>query len=45
VVADRGGVCARLSSEQFQGRLVEARCRNGVVLAGGRVVGTAGHAS
>jgi ATP-binding cassette subfamily B protein len=37
-----GGLYARLHREQFQGGLVEARCSNGVVLAGGQVVTTPG---
>jgi ATP-binding cassette, subfamily B, bacterial len=37
-----GGLYARLHREQFQGGLVEARCSNGVVLAGGQMVTTPG---
>jgi ATP-binding cassette, subfamily B, bacterial len=40
-----GGLYAQLYREQFQGGMVEARCSDGVVLAGGRVVATAGEAS
>ena len=42
---ERGGLYAQLYEEQFQGGLVEARCSDGVVLAGGGVVrsGGAGH--
>jgi ATP-binding cassette subfamily B protein len=39
-----GGLYAQLYREQFQGGLVEARCSNGVVLAGGQVVTTPGEA-
>ena len=39
-----GGLYAQLYREQFQGGVVEARCRDGVVLAGGLVVVTAGEA-
>jgi ATP-binding cassette subfamily B protein len=35
-----GGLYAQLYREQFQGGLVEARCSDGVVLAGGQVVTT-----
>ena len=37
-----GGLYAQLYREQFQGGLVEARCSDGVVLAGGQVVTTHG---
>jgi ATP-binding cassette, subfamily B, bacterial len=37
-----GGLYAQLYREQFQGGLVEARCSDGVVLAGGQVVTTLG---
>jgi len=37
-----GGLYAQLYREQFQGGLVEARCSDGVVLAGGQVVTTPG---
>jgi ATP-binding cassette, subfamily B, bacterial len=40
-----GGIYARLYREQFQGGMVEARCSDGVVLAGGQVVATAGETS
>jgi ATP-binding cassette subfamily B protein len=40
-----GGLYAHLYREQFQGGLVEARCSNGVVLAGGQVVTTPGEGS
>ena len=38
----RGGLYARLYAQQFQGGLVEARCEDGVVLATGEVLTTAG---
>jgi ATP-binding cassette, subfamily B, bacterial len=34
----RGGLYAELYEQQFAGGLVEARCDDGVVLAGGEVV-------
>jgi ATP-binding cassette subfamily B protein len=37
----RGGLYARLYSQQFQGGLVEARCEDGVVLSSGQVLTTA----
>jgi ATP-binding cassette subfamily B protein len=40
-----GGLYAQLYREQFQGGLVEARCSDGVVLAGGQVVTTPGAGS
>jgi ATP-binding cassette subfamily B protein len=38
----RGGLYAQLYAQQFQGGLVEARCEDGVVLASGEVLTTAG---
>ena len=35
---ERNGVYARLYRQQFAGGLVEARCEDGVVLAGGEIV-------
>src|SRR5919205_2027986 len=37
----RGGLYARLYTQQFQGGLVEARCEDGVVLSSGEVLTTA----
>ena len=41
-LVQRGGLYARLYAQQFQGGLVEARCEDGVVLATGEVLTTAG---
>jgi ATP-binding cassette, subfamily B, bacterial len=38
----QGGLYAELYAQQFQGGLVEARCEDGVVLASGEVLTTAG---
>jgi len=38
----QGGLYAELYVQQFQGGLVEARCEDGVVLASGEVLTTAG---
>jgi ATP-binding cassette subfamily B protein len=37
-----GGLYARLYEEQFGGGLVEARCRDGVVLSSGRILDVPG---
>ena len=41
---ERGGLYARLYQQQFRGGLVEAECEDGVVLASGEILPTAGAA-